>query len=197
MSLQNRVDPFGHLFSDKSRGMLMGNRGGRLHDDRKVLGPRRWVSQQWICCRLDFNNRHRDVWGNSYTELFFLDEPTAFAAGHRPCFECRRKDAELFAQLACGLRAGEMDKRLHAQRLDGNAKRRHVLDIGALPDGTFVLLDGEAYAMRGARLVRWTPSGYHGSRRRPRAGKVDVLSPLLTLKVLRGGYQPLWHTSAD
>ena len=75
----------------------MGNRGGRLHDAQRKLSARRWVNRAWICCKLAFNNRHRKVWGNSYTELFFLDEVTAFAAGHRPCFECRRKDAERFA----------------------------------------------------------------------------------------------------
>ena len=99
MPLQNRVDPFGELFAAKARGLFMGNRGGRIHSPQKTLGARRWASKQWICCVLDFNNRHRNVWGDSYTELFFLDEPTALAAGHRPCFECRRKDAELFASL--------------------------------------------------------------------------------------------------
>ena len=80
----------------------MGNRGGRLHDGHRKLGARRWTSKQWICCRLEFNNRHRKVWGDGYTELFFLDEVTALAAGHRPCFECRRQDAEDFAALFSG-----------------------------------------------------------------------------------------------
>ena len=102
MPLPNRVDPFGELFAAPARGTLMGNRGGRIHDDRRQLGARRWASKQWICCRLDFKDRHRTVWGDGYTELFFLDEVTAFAAGHRPCFECRRKDAERFAALFAG-----------------------------------------------------------------------------------------------
>jgi hypothetical protein len=84
----------------------MGNRGGRFHTDAKTLTARRWASRQWICCVLDFRGRRRDVWGRSYTELFFLDEPTAFAAGHRPCFECRRKDAETFAEKWREARAG-------------------------------------------------------------------------------------------
>ena len=117
MPLPNRVDPFGNLFATPARGMLMGNRGGRLHDSRRTLTPRRWSSKAWICCRLDFNNRHRIVWADSYTELFFLDEVTAFAAGHRPCFECRRKDAERFALLFAGgpqrATAAEMDRQLH------------------------------------------------------------------------------------
>jgi hypothetical protein len=102
MPLQNRVDPFGELFASPARGTLMGNRGGRIHDERRQLSARRWASKQWICCKLAFNGRHRDVWGDGYTELFFLDEVTAFAAGHRPCFECRRKDAERFASLCAG-----------------------------------------------------------------------------------------------
>jgi hypothetical protein len=99
MPLENRVSPFGDLFATPSRGTLMGNRGGRIHTDDQKLTRRRWASRQWICCVLDFKNRQRDVWGRYYTELFFLDEVTAFAAGHRPCFECRRKDAERFALL--------------------------------------------------------------------------------------------------
>ena len=99
MPLQNRVDPFGELFATPARGTLFGNRGGRIHTDDRTLTTRRWASRQWICCVLDFKGRQRDVWGRYYTELFFLDEVTAFAAGHRPCFECRRKDAERFASL--------------------------------------------------------------------------------------------------
>jgi hypothetical protein len=104
MPVQNRIDPFGKLVATPARGTLMGNRGGRLHDANSKLGTRRWASKQWICCELEFKNRHRDVWGDSYTELFFLDEVTAFAAGHRPCFECRRKDAERFAALFANAR---------------------------------------------------------------------------------------------
>jgi len=98
MALQNRVDPFGELFVTPARGLFMGNRGGRFHTAAKTLTARRWVSRRWIFCVLDFGGRHRDVWGRFYTELFFLDEPTAFAAGHRPCFECRRQEAEAFCR---------------------------------------------------------------------------------------------------
>jgi hypothetical protein len=195
MPLQNRVDPFGRLFADKARGTLMGNRGGRFHTDERALKSRRWASRQWICCVLDFNNRQRDVWGCFYTELFFLDEPTAFAAGHRPCFECRREDADMFARLAGGLRAGEMDWTLHAQRLDGKDKRLHRREFDTLPDGAFVAVGGDAFAVRGQRLLRWTPSGYDGSRARP-SGNADVLTPPFVLKVLRKGYQPHWHKTA-
>ena len=128
--LCNRVDPFGELFATPARGLLMGNRGGRIHTDDRTLTKRRWVSPQWICCRLEFNDRHRTVWGDSYTELFFLDEVTALAAGHRPCFECRRQDADAFAELWAKTRglpvralAPDMDKVLQVERLSGHAKR--------------------------------------------------------------------------
>src|SRR5512141_2455054 len=156
MPLQNRVDPFGELFASKARGLLMGNRGGRLHDDNRQLGTRRWTSRQWICCKLDFNDRHRKVWGDSYSELFFLDEVTAFAAGHRPCFECRRKDAERFALMFAGKKkratAPAMDAILHAERLVGAAKRAHVRKLDTLPDGATIALADQAYAVRGRRL---------------------------------------------
>src|ERR1700734_2885840 len=130
MPLQNRVTPFGDLVAVPARGSFLGNRGGRFHTDAKALTSRRWASRQWICCVRDFKGRHRDVWGRFYTELFFLDEPTALAAGHRPCFECRRKDAEAFAEhwrAAQRLRrrpyAFEMDEVLHRERLRGRTKR--------------------------------------------------------------------------
>ncbi len=200
MPLQNRVDPFGNLIATPARGSLMGNRGGRLHDDVRKLGARRWASKQWICCKLDFNNRHRAVWGDSYSELFFLDEVTALAAGHRPCFECRRKDAEHFAVLFSGkakrATAAEMDEALHAERLAGRSKRSHQRGVDNLPDGALVAFGDEAFAVRGNRLLRWTPQGYAGARARPHATHVDVLTPPSTLRVLGRGYQPLWHPSA-
>ncbi|MGB9042384.1 MAG: hypothetical protein WCC81_07920 [Pseudolabrys sp.] len=200
MPLQNRVDPFGALFASRARGMLMGNRGGRFHTDDQNLTSRRWASRQWICCLLEFKNRQRDVWGRYYTELFFLDEVTAFAAGHRPCFECRRKDAERFATLFSGkttrASSSSMDKVLHAERLSGKAKRIHRRKLDTLPDGAMVVLDGGSLAIRGKRLLRWTPSGYAGSTPRPRGIEVDVLTPPSTLAVLARGYAPHWHPSA-
>jgi hypothetical protein len=199
MPLQNRIDPFGNLFATPARGTLMGNRGGRIHTDDKKLTGRRWVSRQWICCVLDFNGRHRDVWGRYYTELFFLDEVTALAAGHRPCFECRRKDAERFAALFSGKRqrasAPAMDKIIHAGRLDGKAKRLHRRALDDLPDGAMIVRDGAAFAVRGKRLLRWTPQGYAAPVRRPRGGMADALTPPSMLRVLQTGYLPQWHGS--
>jgi hypothetical protein len=202
--LQNRVDPFGELIATRARGLLFGNRGGRFHRDDQTLGQRRWASRQWICCILSFNNRHRAVWRQGYTELFFLDEATALAAGHRPCFECRRADANLFAQKwaqakNCAIpHAPEMDLVLQAERLDGRAKRTHGMAIDQLPDGVLVTLNGApgiAYAVRGSHLLRWSHNGYVGKTLRPR-GVVNVLTPPSIVDVLAAGYRPQWHASA-
>ena len=200
MPLPNRVDPFGDLFATPTRGTLFGNRGGKFHRDDKTLGSRRWASRQWICCVLKFKGRQRNVWGRYYTELFFLDEVTAFAAGHRPCFECRRQDAERFAALFSGKKqrasADAMDSVLHAERLDGKAKRTYRRSLGSLPDGAMVALDGEVFAVRDKHLLPWTPSGYSASKPRPRNLEVDVLTPPSILSILGRGYAPLWHPSA-
>jgi hypothetical protein len=204
MPLQNRVNPFGELIAVPARGTLFGNRGGRFHTDAKTLTKRRWASRQWICCVLDFKGRQRDVWGRYYTELFFLDEPTALAAGHRPCFECRRKEAEAFAEawriarkLPVRPYADEMDEVLHRERLDGRTKRVHRRAIDELPDGAFIASLGEAFAVRGAELLRWTPDGYSARKPRPRGIIADVLTPPSILSTLSEGYCPRWHMSAE
>ena len=206
MALQNRVDPFGSLLADPARGLLFGNRGGRFHRDDRTLGLRRHVSRAWICCRLEFNGRHRTVWDRGYTELFFLDEVTALAAGHRPCFECRRADARAFAAaFAEGLslpalpRAAAMDRVLHAERLDGRAKRSHRMPIDGLPDGACIALNEtpvRAFAVHGASLLEWDPAGYGARRKRPAGLTVEVLTPPAIVAALRAGYRPVWHPSA-
>lgn len=205
MPLQNRVSPFGELFVDPARGTLMGNRGGRIHRDHRTLSRRRWASRQWICCVLDFKNRHRNVWGAGYTELFFLDEVTALAAGHRPCFECRRADARAFAEgwrrafdLPFAPTAPEMDRVLHAERLDGRTKRLLAVASGKLPDGASVQLPGDgnaAWMVKGDALLRWAPSGYSETRPRPRTGVLVALTPPAILAILGAGYAPRWHES--
>ncbi|HWK00209.1 MAG TPA: hypothetical protein VNR41_05820 [Xanthobacteraceae bacterium] len=203
MPLQNRVDPFGELFAAAARGTLMGNRGGRIHTDEQKLTRRRWASKQWIACALEFNGRQRDVWGRYYTELFFLDEVTALSAGHRPCFECRRKDAEAFAacwarafKLQARPRAQAMDETLQHERLDGRSKRRHRAKLDSLPDGAMIAIDGEAYAVRGNALLRWTPKGYVAGERRMRGVTANLLTPPSIVAVLKAGYRPGWHASA-
>lgn len=203
MPLQNRINPFGELFASSTRGLFMGNRGGRFHSDAQTLAARRWVSRQWICCTLEFKNRRREVWRKGYTELFFLDEATALAAGHRPCFECRRKEAELFAEiwrrvfnLPLRPHAGDMDLVLHGERLIGRDKRMHRRMMATLPDGAFIALEESAFAVRGDRLLRWTPQGYETGRSRLHGVLVDVLTPPSIVAVLSGGYEPHWHPSA-
>jgi hypothetical protein len=201
MPLQNRVTPFGDLIETPARGMLLGNRGGRFHDPAtRSLRRRRWASRQWIACVLDFKERHRTVWQTGYTELFFLDEVTALAAGHRPCFECRRADAKAFAAaVASGLdlseppRVPDMDRRLHAERLSGRDKRRHSADVTSLPDGAVVEMDGRALAVRGEHLLPWAPEGYAAAAPRPVSGNVTVLTPPTIVAALKAGYRPLWH----
>jgi len=203
--LQNRVDPFGELIATPARGLLFGNRGGRFHRDDQTLGTRRWASRQWICCVLRFKNRRHPVWRDRYTALFFLDEVTAFAAGHRPCFECRRADAKLFAEKWAQAKGGavphapEMDVVLQSERLDGRAKRTHDLAIDDLPDGTMLTLaeePGAALALCGSNLLRWSEHGYLQKVARP-GGIVRVLTPPSIVALLGAGYPPLWHQSAE
>ena len=202
MALQNRVTPFGELVATPARGTMFGNRGGRFHRDDQTLGGRRWASRQWICCVLAFKGRRHPVWRDRYTALFFLDEVTALAAGHRPCFECRRRDAKAFAEkwaqaTGGGIpRAPEMDEVLHAERLMGREKRVHEMRADELPGGAFVAMDGGAYAVRGPHLLRWSESAYAERIARPR-GVATVLTPPSIVAVLSSGYAPQWHSSAS
>ena len=201
MALQNRVTPFGELIATPARGLMFGNRGGRFHRDDRTLGQRRWASRQWICCVLSFKGRRHPVWRDRYTALFFLDEVTALAAGHRPCFECRRAAARLFAEKwakAKNIRvpkAPKMDEVLQRERLDGRSKRTHEMHADELPDGAFIAIDDAAFALRGDAMLRWSPSGYVETKPRPR-GIANVLTPPSIVAALRVGYQPQWHPSA-
>ena len=196
--LQNRVDPFGDFHATVARGALMGNRGGRLHRDDRTLGPRRWTSKRWIVCRREFRGRRREVWGGGYTELFFLDEPTALAAGHRPCFECRRAAAKAFFAAFPGApaNADAMDDVLHAERLIGRRKRLWRSRLGALPDGAMVVLDGRAHALNGGALLPWSFGGYGRPVAREASLEVEVLTPRSTVAALAAGYRPQWANPA-
>ena len=169
----------------------MGNRGGRFHRVDRTLGARRYVSRRWIACVCEFRGRHRDVWSAGYTELFFLDEVTALAAGHRPCFECRRADALRFSAAFGGLDADAMDHALDAERRAGRAKRRHRMAIDTLPDGAMIAHGGAAFAVRGDALLRWSFSGYGPPQARPRGIEADVLTPPSICAALAQGYTPL------
>lgn len=207
MPLQNRVTPFGDIVARPARGTMMGNRGGRFHGADKSLHARRWASRQWICCLLAFKRRRREVMApGRYTELFFLDEATALAAGHRPCFECRRSDAVQFAAAwaashACEVspRAAEIDRALHAERVasDGS-KRLHPFTIEDLPDGSMIVLpdlDG-AHLVLGPWLLRWSIEGYGAALTRPTGTQALALTPPGIIGALRAGYRPLIHATA-
>ena len=190
MSLQNRVDPWGALHAVPERGTLMGNRGGRFHRDDKTLGKRRWASRHWICCELHWKNMHHEPMGQGYTSLFFLDEVTALAAGHRPCFFCRRAEARAFLG---DTRVEAFDRLLHAERLGP----RPVTDVDGLPDGAMVELAGAAWALRGNLLLRWSFAEY--TERLPRKPSLhgSLLTPPSITAILRGRYKPRWHPSAN
>lgn len=204
MPLPNRVTPFGELIAHPARGLFMGNRGGRIHDPvTRTLTGRLQASRRWICCVTAFRNRRRSVWGQGYTELFFCDEVTALAAGHRPCFECRRAEAQAFAQaVADGLSfpappsADALDRILDVERRDGRRRQLHVRDAAGLPDGAMIADGaGGALAIRGDLALPWSMTGYGAPIQRP-IGSVMVLTPPITLAALRAGYQPVWHPSA-
>jgi hypothetical protein len=188
--LQNRVDPFGALWAMPERGRLMGNRGGRFHADDKRIGRRRWASRQWIACVCEFKNRRREVFGRGYTELFFRDEPTALAAGHRPCFECRRAEALAFQAAFPGVRprAPAMDSQLHEERLDAMRLMRPVA-LETLPDGAMVLWRGAAHLKAAGNLWPWSFGPYGPPEAAPGA-EVAALTPPAILAALAAGYRP-------
>ena len=191
MPFRNRVMPLGELVATPERGLVYGNRG-RLHDEHGVI-RRQWQVKRWISCRLEFRGRRRaggPMAPNRYTGLFFLDDATALAAGHRPCAECRNADYRSFLAFAGALSAGDLDERLHSER-----GQPHHAELDGLPDGAFVLLDREPWLVLGPDLLRWTPGGY--SERRPRpSGSVEAITPPTSLRVLASGWRgalPLIH----
>jgi hypothetical protein len=170
------------------RGTMMGNRGGKFHRDDKTLGRRRWATYHWICCELEWKGAHHDAMGQGYTSLFFLDEVTALAAGHRPCFFCRRADARSFIG---GRKVNDFDRELHSQRL-----ARHEAEVRDLPDGAMIEQGGLAYAVKGPRLLQWYHSRYGPAIPRASLVKARLLTPPLITAILAKGYQPRWHASA-
>ncbi len=194
MPLQNRVTPLGDLIADPARGLVYGNRGC-LHDAHRNI-VRRFQVKRWISCRLEFKGRRRveKQQPGRYTELFFLDEATAFAAGHRPCAECRRDDYNRFLEIVGETSATSLDERLHAERL-GPCREGRVRE---LPDGAFVLHEGEPWLVHGAELLLWTPAGYTERCLRSSGSAPVVTAPTL-VGVLRAGWAgsvPFLHPSA-
>jgi hypothetical protein len=204
MPLQNRVTPEGAIVAVAARGGMYGNRGGCFHRLDQTLKARPYASKQWLCCVLDFKNRRRQMMRPGlYTELFFLDEATAMAAGHRPCFECRRDDAENFARLWNTARGKpgraavpDMDAILHAERIDCNhAKIVSRGTRGSLPDGTFVRTTvGTALAWAG-HLYPWSFEGYNEPCDTHPDKFVEILTPPSIIAILALGFKPQVHPS--
>ncbi len=203
MPLQNRVLPDGEIVAASARGLLMGNRGC-LHGQGRELGISRWRSKLWIGCVLDWRERRRDPMPpGRWTALFFLDEATALAAGHRPCGYCRRVDYVDFAEawrLSAGLparpRAVEMDARLHAERTDRSRRKlTHIREVADLPEGVMVRVAHGPSLLVDGQLRPWSLTGYGSPMPAPSAGRVEVLTPPSIVATLAAGYRPLIHPS--
>jgi len=197
MTLRNRVTPLGELVAEPGRGLVYGNRGC-LHDAEGRI-RRRFNGKRWIACRLEFRGWQREplLQPGRFTELFFLDEATAFAAGHRPCALCRREDYVRLSEIWRDLHpdqvgADAIDLQLQSERLalDGRAQLHHVASLDELPDGAFVLEDGAPFLVLGPQLARWTASGYLERRPRPVGRRAVALTPPSLLDVLRAGWEP-------
>jgi hypothetical protein len=198
--LQNRVDPFGNIIFTPARGAWTGNRG-ILHDEAKQL-KHSFKLKAWITCVLQYKDKRRQVMSpNTWTELFFLDEATAFSAGHRPCFFCRHAEAMQFklAWLAGNPQHGfnekvsirEIDNILHQERLTTTKqKQTYKAGIDSLPTGTFISIDAETYLVKDTVLQLWSPFGYASVIERPLEGAVTVLTPPSIVHAFRAGYIP-------
>jgi len=198
--LQNRVDPFGVIIKTSARGAWMGNRGVLHNAGQEILRP--FKLKAWITCLLEFNGKKRKVMApDRYTELFFLDEATAFAAGHRPCFECRRMDFVRFK--AFWLKGNpeynfderisiqEIDKILHEERIDRQrAKVTFTESHLTLPNGTFVLYEKFPFLILNGLILRWSPSGYEKGIPIPQVDPITVLTPRSIVNAFRAGYIP-------
>jgi hypothetical protein len=202
MPLQNRVTPFGDIIAVADRGLFTGNRG-IIHDPVTRTIRRRWAGKSWLVCLCEFKGRKRQLMSpGRWTELFFLDEATALAAGHRPCFECRRAAAKAFQAAWARGNGGNsplaktMDAILHAERLSGRAKRLHPVDypLSEMPDGAMVARGQDSFLVVGGGVLRWTPAGYAAAGEAP--GCTALLTPLSTLRALQAGYRPCLHPSA-
>jgi hypothetical protein len=197
MPRQNRVTPMSDLIVSAERGLVYGNRGC-LHDDTGAI-RRSYATKRWIACRLQFRGRRRArlMAPGRYTELFFLDEATALAAGHRPCAECRRADYNRLREVWSGLHGGpvgadSIDAQLQQERLtSGGDRRLHEMAYADLPDGTFVLQEGRPFVVRGNALLPWSPAGYGQAWRRPTDGVASVITPPSLLALLERGWDPL------
>ena len=194
MAEQNRVTPLGDIVAIPLRGAWTGNRG-RIHSGKRIT--KFHSGNLWITCALEFRGRWSEQWQpNHYTFLYFHDEAVSFAAGHRPCAECRRDSYNAYrVAWAAGLgveapSAMAMNRQLHSERIDPGTHRRrlHSMPWVQLPDGTFVLIDGRPFLVLGDEIVEWGTGGYGARRTRPSDGHIDVITPPSTVAALRAGY---------
>jgi hypothetical protein len=202
MPLQNRVTPTGEIIATPERGLFTGNRG-IIHDPAtRTLLKKRWSTAAWLTCVCEFRGRRREVMARrSWTELFFLDEATAFAAGHRPCFYCRRDDANRFRaawEQGNGVRevlAPEIDAVLHRERF-ASGKKLHPLPMGLeeLPDGAMVQAGAESFLIVQGRALKWSPGGYRNVANVPH--EAMLLTPPSAVRAFMAGYRPALHPSA-
>ena len=203
MPLQNRVQPTGEIISDPARGDFTGNRG-IIHRPDKTLGTARWSHHAWICCALDWQGRKRPLMtGRNWTELFFLDEAVALAAGHRPCGYCRRADYARFTAAWADhagrrAKAPDMDKGLHQARIDARSRTqiRHKANLADLPEGAMILRDDGVYLVGPSTFHRYLRTGYAAAVTRPKHETVTVLTPKPMIDILRAGFRPHLHASA-
>jgi hypothetical protein len=198
--LQNRVDPFGNIIKTEARGLWMGNRGILHNRQKEILRP--FKLKAWLICKLEFNGRKRQVMApHRYTELFFMDEATAFAAGHRPCFECRRQDYNRFKSfwLKCNPEYSfdektsfqKIDDILHKERIGRDrSKVTFEEQTNKLPDGTFVLIDDKPYLISDGMMYLWSAYGYEKGITLTAKAKLRVLTPKSTVNAFRAGYVP-------
>jgi hypothetical protein len=204
--LQNRVLPTQEIVAEAGRGLLMGNRG-TLHDPDRQLRTARWRSKAWICCVLDWKGVQRDPMPpGRWTALFFFDEATALAAGHRPCAYCRRRDYLRYAGhwtsgrgLSERPRAAVMDAQLHLERVEPHTRRQRttVADLSELPDGAMIWYDERPALVLGGKVLGWSWHGYAAPVEPPGRTQVVVLTPPSNLVVLKAGFAPLLHPSAN
>ncbi|MBR0880206.1 hypothetical protein ABIF65_004516 [Bradyrhizobium japonicum] len=203
MPLQNRVTPTGDIIATPHRGLFAGNRG-IIHDPAtRTLLKKRWSSPAWLTCVCEFRGRRREVMAtHSWTELFFLDEATALAAGHRPCFYCRRDDANRFraawekGNRVRDVRMHDIDTVLHHERLDHGKKRLHALlvPLEQLPDGAMLQQGEESFLLMQGGALLWSAAGYVGGARE--LDDAQLLTPPSTLRAMSAGYEVTLHPSA-
>jgi len=199
MAETNRVTPLGEIVAIDQRGLFMGNRGN-LHRGRTIVRP--WQVRRWITCALQFRGRVAPKWEpGRWTPLFFWDEAVALAAGHRPCASCRRDDYDAWLgawEAAFGDRpnADAMDRRLHAERVDGKRQRRHAVAWADVPQGAFVVGEETPLLVLSDRLIPWSPAGYGKPIDRPGTGDTLALTPPSAIAVIRDGYRPVIHPRA-